>query len=352
MLNKRINYNSNLLQRPSPLQFLTNVSQDFQTNIYVKRDDLLGVGFGGNKARKLNFILKDAKDKNAKVVLTSGSLQSNHCLLTTILSNQLGLKPILILLKETQENEDFHGNRLLEEFLDVEIHILDVWEIEKDKDLTRDEKNREIGKRLEKKEEEVLNSLYGQGLGQDDIYSIYSAGSSLLGILSYVDCVREISQQTEIHFDYIFCGNGSGGTYGGMALGGEIFYPEAQVVGINIEEMDFKKPEFIQGLIKEAKEALEIPLYKETPLRFLSNSLGKGYGLPDPETFECISYLARREGFFTDPIYTGKIFRGALKEIRERKLYGKNILILHSGGLAGIYNKKMMEYIRDKKREK
>ncbi|ARE65186.1 hypothetical protein ADH76_06110 [Enterocloster clostridioformis] len=337
-----------LIKSPSPIHKLDAVSRDYGCSIYIKRDDLIGVGLGGNKVRKLEYLLADAMKSKCRLIVTSGSLQTNHGMLTALCATKLGLHCVLFLLiEESEYPRHLSGNLILDEFIGCDVEFVYVADIMENNDLTTEEKDRLSGERLAHcKKQRLASYLSKYGLTEADVYYINSAGSMPLGVLGYVDCMKEIKKQTNSSFDYIFCGNGSGGTFAGMWLGAYIYMPDTKVIAVNIEEMSRDKPGFIVDLIKSAAQLLE--RYVEVSvnnLEILSNSLGVGYAKPDDETMKIIEYVARKEGIFLDPVYTGKIFNGALNYIETSlKFSGKHILLLHSGGIPGIYNENMLLY--------
>ena len=211
----------NLTLKPTPIQRLNRISKEYGCNIFIKRDDLLGVGFGGNKLRKLEYILADAQKKKAKVIVASGSLQTNHGMLTALSASKTGMQCVLFLLIEESDEEQYlSGNLLLDDYIGCEIVFVDVADIMEDPELTVSEKDR--------RSQEVLDEAVSRKMTvymkehqytEKDVYYVRSAGSTPVGICGYVDCVKEIAEQTQLKFKYIFSGNGSGGTYGGTLLG-------------------------------------------------------------------------------------------------------------------------------------
>ena len=195
---------------PTPIQKLENISRLLDTNIYIKRDDLTGIGLGGNKVRKLEFLLADAKRKGAEIVFTTGGAQSNHAMLTAACAKKLGMTPILILKKRGVTERK--GNQLLEYLMDTDVRFVDT---------------------------DDYNDIYaemdrvGKELGRP-YYKIPCGGSNGLGALGYVSCVQEIAE-SGMHFDYLCCAEGSGGTHAGVALGARLFMPQTQAIGMMVD---------------------------------------------------------------------------------------------------------------------
>lgn len=334
--------------KPTPIQRLDRISEEYACNIYMKRDDLLGIGFGGNKLRKLEYILADAKRKQAKVIVTSGSLQTNHGMLTALAASKENLECMLFLLiEESGEAKELSGNLLLDDYIGCTVEFVDVSHIMENPKLSVSEKDLQSQEILDRCMEEKMEAYKEVHHYQEkDFYVIRSAGSTPAGICGYVNCVKEITEQTGLEFDYIYCGNGSGGTYGGTLLGAKLYMPKAVVTGVGIEEMNPKKPQFILDLISKTTELMECenPV-QSSDIRILQNSVNAGYAIPDRETMKVIEKLARMEGIFLDPVYSAKIVNGALKDIKEQNLGSDaNVLILHSGGTPGLYNHNMIAY--------
>ena len=200
---------------PTPIQKLENISRLLGTNVWIKRDDLTGIGLGGNKVRKLEFLLADAKRQGAEIVFTTGGAQSNHAMLTAACAKKLGMTPILILKKRGVTERK--GNQLLEYLMDTDVRFMDT---------------------------DSYDDIYaemdrvGQASGKK-YYKIPCGGSNAIGALGYVNCMKEIAD-TSMHFDYVCCAEGSGGTHAGVALGAKLFMPKTQVVGLMVDSDPFE----------------------------------------------------------------------------------------------------------------
>ena len=296
---------------PTPIHRLDNISRLLKTNVFIKRDDLSGLGLGGNKVRKLEYLLADARNQGAEVVFTTGGAQSNHAMLTAAAAGKLGMKPILILKKRgvTQRL----GNQLLEHLMGTEVIFMDTddyADIYAEMD------------RLGKK----LGVLY---------YRIPCGGSNALGALGYVDCAREISGQGR-HFDHLICAEGSGGTMAGLALGAKLFLPETSVYGMMVDTEPFD--EITPALMREAAALLGAGIEISPRDYHLMDVCGPGYAIPSEEGNAAIALLAKEEGIFLDPVYTGKAFAGLIKMSKEGRFQeSDNVLFLHSGGAGGLF---------------
>lgn len=296
---------------PTPIHKLENISRELGAEIWIKRDDLTGLGLGGNKVRKLEFLLAEAKAQGAEIVFTTGGAQSNHAMLTAAAANRLGMTPILILKKRGVTA--CRGNQLLEKLLGTEVIFLDTddyADIYAEMDRIGAERGRPY-------------------------YKIPCGGSNALGSLGYVACAREIAQQG-MHFDHIVCAEGSGGTMAGMALGAKLFLPGTKVHGMMVDTDPFD--EITPRLMREAAELLGEKLDITTDNYDLRDQCGPGYAIPSAEGNAAVRLMAEKEGIFLDPVYTGKAFAGLIAMAREGAFKtGEKVLFLHTGGAGGLF---------------
>lgn len=296
---------------PTPIQKLSNISKELGANIYVKRDDMTGIALGGNKVRKLEYLLFEARKQGAEVVFTTGGAQSNHAMLTAACANKIGMTPILILKKKGVT--DKKGNRLLESLMGTDVRFMDT----NSYDDIYAEMDR-VGESLKK-----------------PYYKIPCGGSNALGTVGYVNCVKEIAEQG-FTFDRIICAEGSGGTMAGLALGAKIFMPSCRVTGMMVDTDPFD--EITPRLMREAAEILKADIEITKDDFNLIDICGPGYAVASKEGNEAVSLMAEKEGIFLDPVYTGKAFAGLVQMAREGKLQkDENILFLHSGGAGGLF---------------
>ena len=296
---------------PTPLHKLENISRALGAQIYVKRDDMTGLGLGGNKVRKLEYLLADAKAQGAQVVFTTGGAQSNHAMLTAAAAKKLGMTPILILKKRGVTARQ--GNQLLEYLMDTDVRFVDTDDYA-DIYAEMDRVGREMGK---------------------PYYKIPCGGSNALGTLGYVDCVREIRDQG-MRFDHIICAEGSGGTMAGLALGAKLFMPEARVTGMMVDSDPFE--EITVRLMREAAALLGEDVQVGTADFDLRDLCGPGYAIASEEGNAAVSMIAAQEGLFLDPVYTGKAFAGLIAMAREGAFGAEDrVLFLHSGGAGGLF---------------
>ena len=308
---------------PTPIVPLKRLTQHLGgAEIFMKRDDLTGVAFGGNKNRKLEFLLADAKQKGADVIVTEGALQSNHCLQTAACSAKLGINCELVL---SGEDPDFiTGNLLLDQILDVKIH--------------RARDNVERRKLMRGVEEE----LRAEGKNP---YMIPTGGSTSIGALGYLNCVFEIAKQSkesEVVFNHLIHSTGSGGTQSGLLIGKKLYSPELDILGINVGDPTERLQKEIKEIIKDFNQdwSLELMIGDEE-IKILEGYFGEGYGIPTQEMIDMVKLMAKLEGVFLDPVYTGKAIVGLVDLIKSDAIpKDDNVLFLHSGGGPSIFNYK------------
>ncbi len=296
---------------PTPVHPLYNISRMLNTQVYVKRDDMTGLALGGNKVRKLEYLLADAKAKGAQVVFTTGGAQSNHAMLTAAAAKKLGMTPILILKKRGVTERQ--GNQLLNYLMGVDVRFIDT------------DSYADIYAEMDR---------VGTELGQP-YYKIPCGGSNALGSLGYVDCIKELKEQG-MTFDHIVVAEGSGGTMAGTALGAKLFMPEAKVHGMMVDTDPFEQ--ITLDLMREAAALLGADVTITTDDFDLRDMCGPGYAIPSPEGNAAVSLMAANEGLILDPVYTGKAFAGLVAMAKEGAFKPTDrVLFLHSGGAGGLF---------------
>ena len=294
---------------PTPLHRLPNISKALGTNVWIKRDDLCGVALGGNKVRKLEFLLADAKAKGYDLVMTTGAGQSNHAMLTAACAKRMGLDCILVLKNSGVTARK--GNQILNYLMGVDVRFVDTTSY----DVIYDEMDR-IAEEMGRK-----------------VYKIPCGGSNALGSLGYVDCMKEVSE-SGIKFDHIVCTCGSGGTAAGTILGAKLYMPDTHVMCSMVDDDPFD--EIVPELMKEAVELMGVDM--EIPVPDLVDMCGPGYSIPSAEGNEAIAMMMEMEGIVLDTCYTGKAFAGLVKRARAGEYKPEdNVLFVHSGGAGGLF---------------
>ena len=294
---------------PTPLYRLPNISKELGTNVWIKRDDLCGVALGGNKVRKLEYLLADAKNQGYDLVMTTGQAQSNHAMLTAACARKLGMDCVLVLKKRGITARK--GNQILNYLMDIDVRFVDTDNYD-DIYAEMDRIAAETGRR---------------------VYKIPCGGSNALGSLGYVDCMKEAAAQG-VQFSHIFCTCGSGGTSAGTVLGASLYMPDSKVTCAMVDADDFT--EIVPGLIKQAAELLGVDT--AVPDFDLVDVCGPGYSIPSPEGNEAISMMMKKEGIVLDTCYTGKAFGALIKAARSGAFKPEdNVLFIHTGGAGGLF---------------
>ena len=289
--------------------------------ILIKRDDMTGFGFGGNKVRVLEYYLADALAQEADVIVTAGGPQSNHVRATAAAARVAGLRVVAIL--HGSRPDEYQGNLLLNELLDVEVHFTDS-------------PDREL---VDRKFEEIAAELREAG---GHPYLIPRGGASGLGALGYVECVREMEVQLtdmSVHATWVALAIGSCGTQAGLLAGARIYDATYRVLGITVSREVIECRERIERIAGEAGELVGHRVeVSPDDIRVLGDFLGAGYGIPTPEGVEAIRLVARTEGLFFDPTYTGKGMAGLIGEIQSGRI-GKDdtVVFLHTGGEPALF---------------
>ncbi len=305
-------------QFPTPMHRLDNMSRVLGRNIYIKRDDMTGVSTGGNKVRKLEYLLYDAKEKGADYVLTTGGAQSNHAMLTAACCNKIGIKAILVLKQRGVQGRV--GNLLINELLGADVRFVDTDSYD------------DVYKEMDR----IADELRAAG---HNPYLVPVGGSVPLGTVGYVDCAREIfaeALEQDIKINRIVSTAGSGGTLAGLVLGAMLYGDGCKVTGVAVCDDPFE--EITAELVNGAAEILGADVHVEPKDIDILRYYGAGYAQPSKEGLEAITLMAQQEGLILDPVYTGKAFAGLMHLIRTCKI-GENetVLFLHSGGTASLF---------------
>ena len=303
---------------PTPFHKLESVSAAYGRNIWIKRDDLCGVALGGNKVRKLTYLLADAQAQGCDTVFTTGGAQSNHAMLTAACAAHFGM-PCILLLKQ-RGITDYRGNQVLNRIYGADVRFVDTDSYD------------DIYAEMDRLTEELATEGH-------KAYSIPVGGSVPLGSLGYADCVAELAKQARdagADIRHIVSATGSGGTTAGLLLGAKLHLPAAKVTGIGVDDDPFDK--IVPAIAAGAADLLEVPFERAAGDFEMVWHLGAGYAIPNAEDTPFIEELARTEGILLDPVYTGKAWSGMLKLLREGYFGDEgDIVFVHTGGAAALF---------------
>ena len=316
-----------LLDEPTPIQELKRLNAELGgVRIFVKRDDFTAIGGGGNKLRKLEFLLGEAKAQGADTVITVGARQSNHARLTAAASAHTGFACELVLLRTVPRDDvDYvnSGNILLDDLFGARVHDLP--------------KDGDVGALVA----ERFEALTREGR---KAYFAPVGGSSAIGCLGYVSCALEIEAQSErlgLRFANVVTANGSSGTHAGLAAG---FVANGQGAAFSKSYAvyyDAKKTHDIT--LEKARETLALldpsaATLNDSDILVDGYHRGEGYGIPTQGMIEAVRLMANKEGLLLDPVYSSKAFAGLLHDIRSGAYKsGDNVLFLMTGGVPGLF---------------
>ncbi|MEM9774459.1 MAG: D-cysteine desulfhydrase [Chloroflexota bacterium] len=309
----------------TPIEAMSNLSRHLGgPNLYVKRDDMLGLAAGGNKTRKLEFLVADALSQGADTLITVGAPQSNHCRLTLAAAVKEGLKCQLVLEERVPDSYDSNasGNNFLFKLMGAErIKLI------------------KSGDDIPGAMQELADDLIAAGRRP---YIIPGGGSNKLGCLGYASCAQEILAQCDemqLRLDHIVCSSGSGGTHSGLAVGLSGNNANIPLTGISVRGSKQALEEKYYGLANEAADMLGIRggVPREA-FNIYDDYVGPGYSLPTEAMIEAVQLFARHECILLDPVYTGKTAAGLIDLVR-RGWFGSddNVLFLHTGGSPALY---------------
>jgi D-cysteine desulfhydrase family pyridoxal phosphate-dependent enzyme len=300
---------------PTPIEELPHLSAKLNgPHIFVKRDDLTGLGLGGNKTRKLEFLIAEALANGAHTLITTGAIQSNHCRQTAAAAARFGLDCILVLTGEAPDRAT--GNLLLDCLFGAEI----TWTNQ----LRRDQ---------------TLKTTFDQAWEHGRRpYLVPYGGSSPTGATAYAIAMQELmSQQSNI--DWIVFASSSGGTQAGLVTGARLFKYSGRVLGISVDEPQSVLQRRVANLaIATADFMGEKMIFSDDDILVNADYLGDGYGILGNSEREAINLFARHEGLLLDPVYTGRAAAGMIGLIRQGFFNpNENVLFWHTGGAPALF---------------
>ena len=306
----------------TPIEPLRGLSAALGRDIWIKRDDLLGLAGGGNKTRKLEFLVAAALAEGADTLVTVGAPQSNHCRLTLAAAAREGLKCRLVIEERVPGSyaADAVGNNLLFDLMGVE----SLRVVPAGSDLAA----------------EMAADAAAVAQAGRRAYVIPGGGSNPLGALGYAACAAEIMAQSFEHgraFDRIVVASGSAGTHAGLLTGVAALNAGIPVTGINVRRAQAEQEGNVHALAAATAALLGTPAPPRDAVVALDRWVGPGYSLPTPAMVEAVRLLAAGDGVLLDPVYTGKAMAGLIGLAREGAFDGERVLFLHTGGSPALH---------------
>jgi D-cysteine desulfhydrase family pyridoxal phosphate-dependent enzyme len=314
-----------LANLPTPLSEAPRLSAALGgPRILIKRDDLTGLAMGGNKSRKLEFVLADAQSRGADVLITTGSSQSNFAMQMAAAGRKLGMDVILVLFKG--QHPEVQGNLLLDKILDAEVRIMDVTLADLNK--------------IYEEMDHLADELRKKGRNP---YIIPAGADTPLGTIGYIIAAQEISQQIYqlgITADYLFVASAFGGTQGGLALGAKYYKIPFKVIGSSVAHTKEECQRMFAELCNNSAKMLEMDVtINPDELTVYDDYVGAGYGIPTRACIEAIKLVSKTEGIFLDPVYTGKAMAALVDLIHKGKFTSNDtIIFIHTGGLPALFS--------------
>jgi len=313
-----------LANLPTPIQFLPNLTKKLGgPRIWAKRDDLTGLAFGGNKARKLEYLMGDALEKKADYIVTGAGFHSNWCTQTVAAAVRLGMRIRLIKSGPVAgyDGETWDGNHLLHRLMGAEVQVVRPEDMKAAMDA-------------------AVKELQGKG---NVPYYMPVGGSNSLGAAGYINAMLELTYQQAVEgvqFDYLVHATGSGGTQAGLVTGAKAFNAGMKVLGAAVgwtekEEQASK----VKSIVEDCKKKFELDFeLADEDMVVYNEYAGGGYGFMSEQKLEAVKLLAETEGMMIDPVYTATAMACLIDLAKKKKLTKKhNVVFLHTGGAVALF---------------
>ncbi len=328
-----MNCKLSLANIPTKISKLEKLSKELNTNLFIKRDDQTGSELSGNKVRKLEYSLFEAKQRGANLLITCGGIQSNHCRATVSAAALLGMKSAVLL--RISEKPDVEGNYFLDKLLGADVFFCNKEEYSNQRDQIM---------------EKIANDYSAKGYVP---YIVPEGASNGVGSLGYYYAMKEIVEQEKemgVVFDTIVVATGSGGTAAGLNVANKILSLNKRVIGMcvcddneyfqkRIANMSNVCLDYLEKYGEISEQRRKTILFTPSEIEMEDKYVGIGYALSRAEELEFIKKVARLEGVVLDPVYTGKAMYGVWNELQNggSLINSKNILFIHTGGLFGLF---------------
>ncbi len=313
-----------LCHQPTPIEAMPRLSELLGgPKLFIKRDDCTGLATGGNKTRKLEFLVGEAMRDKADMLVTQGAVQSNHVRQTAAAACKVGMKCHVLLERRVPDRDASYeetGNVLLDDLFGA----------------THD--FRPAGLDMNAEAEAVTEQLRADGHRP---YFIPGGGSNPTGALGYVNCAMEIADYTRDtgqNFDWLVMGTGSTGTQAGLVAGFHALGHDLPVMGVSVRQPRERQMNAVHGLTQKTLEKLGADGIALSKILVDDGFVGEGYGIPAPSTLEAIHLTARQEGVLLDPVYSAKGMAGLIGMARQGFFKPTdNVLFLHTGGATALF---------------
>lgn len=308
---------------PTPLEPLTRLGESLGIQLDIKRDDYTGFGGGGNKVRKLEYLMADAVRQGINVIITTGGHQSNHARMVAAAARKFGMKPVLVLRGNPPES--YQGNLLLDKLFGAELEFLDP-----------DGYFTQIADAMQ------AHADAATARGEKALI-IPLGGATPLGALGYVRAVEELDAQLKARGqqppDVIVAPTGSGGTLAGLYVGARLYWPQTKIVGISVSAKAHWFQERISAMAQDCADLLQWPQsWSPEDIWIEDGFVGAAYGVPSEGGIEAIYRVAQAEGVLLDPVYTGKAMHGLISLVQEGKIQpNSRVIFVHCGGSPALY---------------
>ncbi len=290
----------------------------------IKRDDQTGLAFGGNKTRKLEYLVAEAQANGARTLITTGAVQSNHCRQTAAAAARFGFECILVLAGDPALDQGTTANLLLDQLLGAKI----IW-------TSRESRDQSL--------EAAFQDAWNAGKRP---YRVPYGGSSPVGAAAYAFALGELLEQG-MHPDTIVFATSSGGTQAGLVLGKELFGYKGRILGISVDEPAQQLKNHVADLANQTADLLDVPIRIDLEsVNVDDHYLGAGYGIPTPADIEAIRLFAQTEAILLDPVYTGRAAAGLLDLARKGAFKrGEQVLFWHTGGNPALFAGRYQEVL-------
>ena len=338
-----------LILSPTPLQKIERpATAPAGVHLFIKRDDLTGLAFGGNKGRKLEYIVADAVAQGADTIVTWGGMQSNWCLQTAAAAARTGLRAVLVLLNKSGAPASDDGNLLLDHLCGATVRVI---EVDPNRGFLNLEDVADLIVPIIEQENAAGRKPYLASIGGS---VVEGSMKKPLGAMGYANALVEIVEQMgsrDLHIDTVVHASGSAGTQAGLVAAAKAVAPDIRIVGISVAS----DRDTLRGKVKTIAEDLLEMLTIDTEIEdndviVFDQYLDPGYGILTPEISRAIAALARSDGVVLDPVYTGKAWVG-LSDLMKTGFVSQNenVVFIHTGGTPALfpYRSQMMDVLRD-----